>query len=292
MRTHETPGPHFFALTIALILLGITLKQWLPFFLRIIGVIGRETELLQGIEAVVQLALILFGGISLIYGWMLRQRLPQKVATPPQVIVVSDKQKLDENFFRQVMGQAHPAEELRQATQRYLEYLVDRYSYLDFKGMGIADRVPLRLEFRDLYVPLKARIELPPGETWKRDLLLAGRKMAAHEQEHLAERLSEPKPLSDLLQQHNGLIILGDPGAGKTTFLKFSLCNWPPAAALKRACRFSCRSRLMRMPWPSAICAWMILLPAIFTIWDWICPPATCCGKRSNKAAPWSCSTA
>jgi len=128
---------------------------------------------------------------------------------------------LDEAFFRKVMGQPRPPEDLRQATRRYLQYLVDRYRYLEFKGMGVSDRVPLRLALQDLYVPLNARVELPHGDTWARDLLLAGRKMPEDEREHTGERLSEPMPLLDLLQQYSGLIILGDPGAGKTTFLKF-----------------------------------------------------------------------
>ena len=37
----------------------------------------------------------------------------------------------------------------------------------------------------------------------------------------MGERLSEPQSLLDLLARHDGLIILGDPGAGKTTFLKY-----------------------------------------------------------------------
>ena len=53
-----------------------------------------------------------------------------------------------------------------------------RYKHLDFKGMGMADRVPLQLPVADMYVPLKARIELPDGDTWSHELRLAGRKMA------------------------------------------------------------------------------------------------------------------
>jgi len=37
----------------------------------------------------------------------------------------------------------------------------------------------------------------------------------------MGTRLSEPQPLLDLLKAHDGLIVLGDPGAGKTTFLKY-----------------------------------------------------------------------
>ena len=111
--------------------------------------------------------------------------------------------------------------DLRQATRDYLQYLLDRHRYLNLKGMGVSDRVPLRLPLLELYVPLRARQELPEGETWKRDTRLAGRELAEKQQQALAGRLSEPRPVLELLQQNDGLIILGDPGAGKTTFLKF-----------------------------------------------------------------------
>ena len=103
----------------------------------------------------------------------------------------------------------------------YFKYLEDRFRYLDFKGMGIYDRVPIRLPLLEMYVPLKARIELPKGETWPRQSLVAGHKIGDREAEMTAQRLSEPVPVLDLMKQHDGLIILGDPGAGKTTFLKY-----------------------------------------------------------------------
>jgi len=103
----------------------------------------------------------------------------------------------------------------------YFKYLEDRFRYLDFKGMGVYDRVPIRLPLLEMYVPLKARIELPKGETWTRQMSVAGRKIGAKEAEIIDQRLSEPVPVLDLLKQHDGLIILGDPGAGKTTLLKY-----------------------------------------------------------------------
>jgi len=112
-------------------------------------------------------------------------------------------------------------EAVQNATEAYYHALLDRHRYLSLKGMGVSDRVALRLPLLDLYVPLKARLELPAGETWKRDIRLAGRPLSDEEQQALAGRLSEPQPVLDLLHKHAGLIILGDPGAGKTTFLKF-----------------------------------------------------------------------
>ena len=105
--------------------------------------------------------------------------------------------------------------------RQYVGQLHDRYKYLDFKGMGMSDRVPLQLPVAEMYVPLKARIELPDGDTWSQELRLAGRKMTKEESEAMGERHSGPQPVLDLLTRHDGLVVLGDPGAGKTTFLKY-----------------------------------------------------------------------
>lgn len=125
---------------------------------------------------------------------------------------------LAERFWRDHKPTLDP-EVLREATAAYLAYLTDRHYYLSLKGMGVADRVPLRLKLLDLYVPLKARMELPEGDTWKRDLSLAGRDITDHEQEVL--HFGEPVPLLNVLKKHSGVIVLGDPGAGKTTFVKY-----------------------------------------------------------------------
>jgi hypothetical protein len=92
------------------------------------------------------------------------------------------------------LGLPEPSKELVQATSEYLKYMVDRYRYVDFRGMGVSDRVPLRLSLLEVYVPLKARQE---------------------------SRDSEPVSVLDLLRDQDGLILLGDPGAGKTTFLEY-----------------------------------------------------------------------
>ncbi len=113
-----------------------------------------------------------------------------------------------------------PAADLGQVRERYLAHLVERYRYLDFKGFGVSDRIPIRLPLLEMYVPLKARLETPEGETWER-LVLAGRKPTEDEADAMGRKLSEPRPVLDLLQSHDGLILLGDPGSGKTTFLKY-----------------------------------------------------------------------
>lgn len=110
--------------------------------------------------------------------------------------------------------------DLAKTESLYLAHLAERYRYLDFRGMGISDRVPLRLPLLDMYVPLRARVQTPEGETWARQMRLAGRLVGEEEAGAMGERLSEPQPVLDLLQKNSGLILLGDPGSGKTTFLK------------------------------------------------------------------------
>jgi formylglycine-generating enzyme required for sulfatase activity len=129
-----------------------------------------------------------------------------------QTIILADR------FWRDLQPDL-PQGELKEATAAYLAYLSDRHYYLSLKGMGVSDRVPLRLRLLDLYVPLKARMELPEGETWKRSLSLAGRDLSEEDED--APRLGEPIGLLEILKTYSGVIVLGDPGAGKTTFLKY-----------------------------------------------------------------------
>ncbi len=128
-----------------------------------------------------------------------------------QTIVLADR-------FWQGLKPSLPPEVVKEAAAAYLSYLTDRHYYLNLKGMGISDRIPLKLKLLDLYVPLKARMELPEGETWRRDLYLAGRDVKDYKD---ALHFGDSIPLLDVLKKHSGVIVLGDPGAGKTTFIKY-----------------------------------------------------------------------
>jgi hypothetical protein len=217
---------------------------WFP---PLLGFVGANSDLIQGLTDLIQLGLWGVTGLAAVVGlWrsgrrepatstvrQTKQRSSSKVTAQDQAAVTSQQVTVGRDVQgdviivaepRQlwaVMGRREPPADLQETTRKYLAYVVDRYRYLDFKGMGVTDRVPLRLPLVEMYVPLKARVELPEGDTWARHLRLAGRRVTPEEAEVMGQRLSEPQPVLELLGQHNGLIILGDPGAGKTTFLKY-----------------------------------------------------------------------
>jgi len=110
----------------------------------------------------------------------------------------------------------------------YLAYLRDVYQYLDFKGLPQVERIAQQLPLDAVYVPLRARPEMPAGETWLR---VAGRPWEGEGPlEGLEEALAaeararphptEPVPTDQAMADAPALVILGDPGAGKSTLLK------------------------------------------------------------------------
>ncbi len=70
-------------------------------------------------------------------------------------LVQGDKIEIvvDEERLCRLLGRASSPQDMRQAIQRYLQCMVDRYRYLDFKGMGVSDRVPLRSALAPLRSP-------------------------------------------------------------------------------------------------------------------------------------------
>ena len=115
--------------------------------------------------------------------------------------------------------------DLEQLRADYLAYLREAYHYLDFKGLPQVDKIAQQLPLDAVYVPLRARPEVPEGETWLR---VAGRLWEGDGPEEgalmsLPEKgamRAEPVPADEALGDAPALVILGDPGAGKSTLLK------------------------------------------------------------------------
>ncbi len=112
------------------------------------------------------------------------------------------------------------------ARKGYLNLLASRYEIAEFRGMGVIDKM-LRLPLADIYIEQKARAQLPEGETWTSELRFGGRKLGSEERALIGKSLSEPQPLLGFLQSNDvdGIVVLGDPGSGKSTFVKYlALC--------------------------------------------------------------------
>lgn len=92
-----------------------------------------------------------------------------------------------------------------QISQQYRQHLIARYQYLDFRGMGQLNQQPIRLPLEAVYLPLNGRINRTPLSINQTD----------------PTQPPPVQPLLTLLQNNDGLIVLGAPGAGKTTWLKY-----------------------------------------------------------------------
>jgi hypothetical protein len=108
--------------------------------------------------------------------------------------------------IRQVAAPATPAAAVPAADFRgYLEALIAQTSHINISGISVAGSVKgaLRYPIEKLYTPLRSRAETVGLGGLRGDGLVG---------------------LPDLLPQHRRLLLEGQPGAGKTTFLRFVAC--------------------------------------------------------------------
>ena len=111
--------------------------------------------------------------------------------------------------------------------ERYRAYLLATYQYLDFKGILQLERLPVRLPLERVYVRLHADRTLST-EGSSDPTYVAGR---AVEKAELANLLSENvarkgeaihrASIDELLSANRSIVLLGDPGSGKSTVLKY-----------------------------------------------------------------------
>jgi formylglycine-generating enzyme required for sulfatase activity len=160
------------------------------------------------------IAAVVFGipaFIGVYYAWK-QWKLTEKSALPPASSITAGKQLIE--------GEDLLVEE------KYCAHVINTYQFLDFKGIVQVEKIPIRLPLEDVYVKLHAQ-HLLARSAGREDTRLAGRPVPIAE---LAEKLNQkmalreeqagPTSIEDSLKSTSGVVILGDPGAGKSTVLK------------------------------------------------------------------------
>lgn len=129
-------------------------------------------------------------------------------------------------FITQV-GAFTPPPDLAQLRRDYLAHLERSHRALDFKGIPQLRNLTSELLLEEVYVPLLARPDLPAeGETW--DRRVAGRQLekdaipeeAVHDPGR-GMNASAPVQIEEALREKTRVVVLGDPGSGKSTMMKY-----------------------------------------------------------------------
>ena len=137
---------------------------------------------------------------------------------------VDRRSKKIQERYRLMEEQGDAAADEKAFEKRYLDYIY--HSNCCFEIQGLPTQKPLSVDLERLYVPLKAqdidreRIKFFADEDYDK---LKGESGDDNDLHHLQEQPDpfHPVALTDALRKHNKLVILGCPGSGKTTFLRY-----------------------------------------------------------------------
>jgi HEAT repeat protein len=102
---------------------------------------------------------------------------------------------------------------LPENTLQYLNWLVKRTSSLETRGISL-EHLPFQGKLEELYIALNARYS-------EKDVQRQGSPFSLHALQAETSEQTPALPLSDVVARHDHLLLLGEPGSGKTTFLRY-----------------------------------------------------------------------
>ncbi len=217
-------------LIIVLVIAGFTAHWWLEPFL---AFLGANAATIQTLADLTQLVLWLGAGVVLVVGWWKRP----KAASSPQVaggVIAQGGSAVADHGGVAVVGDVHgdvnpvhihpdpQAETRKQAARNYLDLLAQRCNVLPLAALGGDEAAGDALTLDQVYVALDTTTPLrtePGAEPADSEM---GRA--------LGQGKERPLTALEAATRSRRIVLLGDPGSGKSTFAR------QVAANLARCC--------------------------------------------------------
>ena len=204
---------------IALVILAVTISLWSPLIASLFDWTGSNSSFLQGLDSLLQIVLLLGAGVLGFLTWMAQRKrtISRDDNEPGEGDRISTGDISNSTVFvgndNTVMQPPQPPS-FREIITTYYHTLKKECNRLplgivDPRFSGSDDQIPLASVYTDLDVVARPRKEGEKGREW----MLRLARDSDGERGPLLTALSE--------RESARVVVLGDPGSGKTTFVHY-----------------------------------------------------------------------